>query len=290
MKNYIIADLACTVAGDTAVVGENYAPFEVDIFPDSCNRLFELEVDTTTCVGRIDWGAIIDDYPDESLRIEVRKGRDNFQMVSYLPESDTAFSVIECNSHYTQNTLYILDLEQAEFAFNNAMMLLYACAAAQQGNTLLFHSSVIVKDAIAYLFLGKSGTGKSTHTGLWLQHISQTHRLNDDNPVVRILPDEVRAYGSPWSGKTPCYRNESFPVGAIVRLWQAPENKIQRLRPAQAFAALLPTVSSLPCSVDITTAVREAITKLIERTPVYRMDCLPDEAAAQLSFNTISNP
>ena len=47
--------------------------------------------------------------------------------------------------------------------FHNAMMLMFSYFGAQEG-ILLFHSSVVVKDDKGYMFLGKSGTGKSTHT------------------------------------------------------------------------------------------------------------------------------
>ena len=100
---------------------------------------------------------------------------------------------------------------------DTSLMLLYAMRSAT-GDTLLFHSSTVVKEGKAYLFLGKSGTGKSTHSGLWLKHIAGTRLLNDDNPVVYVTPEGTpMVSGSPWSGKTPCYKNEEYPVGGIVQ-------------------------------------------------------------------------
>lgn len=103
------------------------------------------------------------------------------------------------------------------FGVNNAIMVMYALATANS-KTLLFHSSVVSYQGRGYMFLGQSGTGKSTHSSLWLKHIEGTELVNDDNPVVRISDNnEVRVYGSPWSGKTPCYRHVDYPVGAIVK-------------------------------------------------------------------------
>src|SRR5690606_24548491 len=74
---------------------------------------------------------------------------------------------------------------------------------------ILIHASVVSCAGKAYAFLGKSGTGKSTHSRLWLRHIAGTELLNDDNPAIRIEPDgRVFVYGTPWSGKTPCYKNK----------------------------------------------------------------------------------
>ncbi len=147
------------------------------------------------------------------------------------------------------------------------------------------HSSVVVCDGRAVMCLGESGTGKSTHTRLWLQHIAATHLLNDDSP---ILADDGTVYGSPWSGKTHCYRNEHFPVAAIVRLEQRPENRIRPLGTVEAFTALQP--SCPPCLMKDDTlqdALVDYVGHVIERVPVYRLGCLPDAEAARLCHTTI---
>ena len=69
-------------------------------------------------------------------------------------------------------------------------------------------------------------------------------KTQDGRPVVRIgHQGQVIVYGSPWSGKTPCYRNVSYPLGAIVVLSQAPYNKIQRLSGIQAYVSLVASIS-----------------------------------------------
>ena len=112
-------------------------------------------------------------------------------------------------------------LGSMRFSLNTVVMLMFAFATASK-DTLLMQSSVTVKDEKAFLFLGKSGTGKSTHSQLWINNIDGCELLNDDNPVLRVMDDgSVRVFGSPWSGKTPCYRNLDYPVSAIVDLHQA---------------------------------------------------------------------
>ena len=76
--------------------------------------------------------------------------------------------------------------------------------------TVAIHSSCIVYRGKAVLFLGASGTGKSTHTRLWLENIEGSTLLNDDSPFVRVEDGKVWAYGSPWSGKTSCYKQECY--------------------------------------------------------------------------------
>ena len=161
--------------------------------------------------------------------------------------------------------------------------LLYGVAALSR-QTVSIHSSAIVHRGKTILFLGESGTGKSTHTRLWLNHFPDTQLLNDDSPFIRVEADgSVRAYGSPWSGKTPCYKNIHTPVAAFVRLSQAPYNRIRRLTGIEAIGALLP---SCPFAFAYDKRLSESIFSVLSHTlqhlPVYHLECLPDADAARL--------
>ena len=172
--------------------------------------------------------------------------------------------------------------ENWSFGVNNAIMVMYALATANS-QTALFHSSVVSYQGKAYMFLGHSGTGKSTHSSLWLKYIEGTELVNDDNPVVRISEDgEVRVYGTPWSGKTPCYRNVSYPVGAIVKLSQAPYNKIERLKGIKAYAAVVPSISGKRWDKELAEGLHETENLIAQHARVWHLDCLPDADAAQL--------
>lgn len=147
------------------------------------------------------------------------------------------------------------------------------------------HTSTIVCKDRAVLFLGESGTGKSTHTRLWRENIEGAHLLNDDSPIIR---SSAVAYGSPWSGKTPCYRNLHYPIAAIVRLSQAPHNRMRRLSALEALGALLPSCPpSFAYDEELQDAICETLSQLISTVPVYHLECLPNDEAAQLSYSTI---
>ena len=172
------------------------------------------------------------------------------------------------------------------FAVNNALMLLYAFASAPF-SALEMHASVVMRGGRGFLFLGRSGTGKSTHSNLWLKHIEGTELLNDDNPVLRIMDGEARVYGTPWSGKTPCYKAQDVPVGAVVRLAQAPTNEISRLGAAAAYASVMASTSGFRPIRSLADAQHETIAAVALRVPCYHLNCLPDEAAARLCCETV---
>ncbi len=154
--------------------------------------------------------------------------------------------------------------------------------------TVAIHTSVIEYKGRTVLFLGESGTGKSTHTRLWRENIEGAVLLNDDSPLLVIIDGKPWMFGSPLSGKTPCYKQESYPLAACVRLSQAPYNKIQRLSIPQAYAALHPS-----CPPDFAyddalyDYISETIGEVLAQVPLYHLACLPDADAARLSCQTV---
>ena len=179
-------------------------------------------------------------------------------------------------------------LGSMRFSLGTVMMLMFAFATAQK-NTLLMHSSVTVKDGKGYLFLGKSGTGKSTHSQLWINNIGGCELLNDDNPVLRVMDDgSVRVFGSPWSGKTPCYRNLDYPVGAIVDLHQAKVNQIKRQSLLEAYVSMYVSFSGYRFIKEMADGLHATSEKIVGTVPCYSLDCLPNADAALLCYNTVT--
>ncbi|MBQ7443703.1 MAG: hypothetical protein IJS59_07570 [Bacteroidaceae bacterium] len=217
--------------------------------------------------------------PDGGYAFEISLPEVNGGQLSCCMEANADFTA--CHATLTGDT----DM-QHQFGLNNAIMMAFAFAAAEQ-DTVLMHASVIRNAGWGYLFTAPSGTGKSTHTHLWYKHIPGSDLMNDDNPVVRITDGTVRIYGSPWSGKTPCYRNISAPVGAIVRIEQRPVNEIERLKPIPAFATLLPAVSSMKWDRRVYNGICDCLSKLLATTPVFLLGCRPDAEAAHVSYDAI---
>ena len=150
------------------------------------------------------------------------------------------------------------------------------------------HSSAIVCNGRAVLFLGESGTGKSTHTRLWRENIDGAVLLNDDSPFIGFVDGRATAFGAPWSGKTPCYKQEQYPIAAIVRLSQAPHNAIRPLRSVHAIGALLPSLTpAFGYDDELQDRMLTTLSKIISQVPVYHLECLPDAAAARLSYDTV---
>ena len=91
---------------------------------------------------------------------------------------------------------------------------------------MMLHSSAVVLDGEAYLFSAPSGTGKSTHTSLWLQHFGdRAFILNDDKPAIRVTDNGIFVYGTPFSGKNDISENTGVPLKAVAVLSRGEHGK-----------------------------------------------------------------
>ena len=154
---------------------------------------------------------------------------------------------------------------------------------------IMLHSSAVVVDGRAYLFTAASGTGKSTHTALYLREFGErAYILNDDKPAIRFEDGGFYAYGTPWSGKHDFSANERVPVGGICVLSRGEKNEISRI---YGKAAILGIYSQTlrPQSAKYMDKVLSIIEKMIEKIPVWDLKCNMEPEAARLSYEAMSN-
>lgn len=230
-------------------------------------------------VGRFDSGngmTVVDRLEDGGYQYIIK---DIYDRECCLLQTNKDFSDCRCALNGNE--------DMRSFGITNALMIVYAFAGSFQ-QTLLIHASTILNNGYGYAFIAKSGTGKSTHTQLWIKHIPGSELMNDDNPIVRVVGDQAFIYGSPWSGKTPCYRQIKAPLGAITRIDRASKNSIEKLSPIEAFASLLPSCSNMKWDKDIFHGICNTVTRVIELTNCYTLHCLPDQEAAEICHKEIS--
>lgn len=234
----------------------------------------------------------VDRFFSSDLEYFLYAREDGGFIVSFRDKARNPLGIIDLSSDFRSAVVALLtngdNVVMSSYAFSTAMMLAYTFATANL-STLVIHSSVVKHKGKGFLFLGKSGTGKSTHSQLWLKNISDAELINDDNPIIRIKDtDNIMVYGSPWSGKTPCYKSIKAPIGALVGLHQSGKNKILRLQPVSAFVEILSSVATLICCRPCYDSIVKTVIRLSETIPFYSLECLPDDEAARLCAETVS--
>lgn len=281
-KHYTVAGHGFTVDAEEAVfTGMNqYTPFLDEENTDSLFTLYVQEL-VTPIIYNVKYK-----QEDEGQVMLSGETPDGKTVLEYQLRGKVAGWLV-CSHDFTEGNVYYNKERQRLFVVDNALMMMYTFITSDK-QTTLFHSSVVSYQGKAYMFLGKSGTGKSTHSQLWLKYIDGTELVNDDNPVVRIIDGEARVYGSPWSGKTPCYRNVDYPIGGIVKLKQAPFNEIRRMKAVEAYVALAMSISGMRWNTKMGDGLHHTENLLTATVPVWHLSCLPDQNAAELCQTTIA--
>lgn len=289
MFDYIIARIRLRSTIDVAAVVRGFRPFEVEYAP-------EVEADCTFTLV-------------EQLPIE------RYAIVKHLSEFEVTEAEADCTLARTttgylfsikrrisndEPTLFHIDGDTLQITSNIrcdngidisllrfGLWVMFGVVLSSK-HAIAIHSSVIECGGRCALFLGESGTGKSTHTRLWRENIVGASLLNDDSPIVRVVDGQAMVFGSPWSGKTPCYKNLSYPIAGFCRLSQAPHNAITRLKTIAAIGALLPSCPPAFAHDEyLQDCICATLGELLQRVPAYHLECLPDRAAAELSHSTI---
>lgn len=271
----------------------NYAPFRYHPEEEVSSPLFRLHIDQPSPYeGQTAEPFYTDQSEIDMPRIEVY--RIGSEALSFRIAPSREADICCCmttTADFSEAWLSTADPRLWTFSVNNAAMLLFAFASVHTG-TLEMHASVVKRQGKGYLFLGKSGTGKSTHSRQWLAAFSDATLLNDDNPVLRVYEQDGKVsawvYGSPWSGKTPCYINDGVPVGGIVKLNQAPHNEVHIMRLPEAYAYILSSSSGMKIIPETMDKIYATIARLVENQPVHAMDCLPDADAARVCWHAVS--
>lgn len=153
--------------------------------------------------------------------------------------------------------------------------------------TLLFHGSAIAVDGEGYLFTAHSGTGKSTHTRLWMQSFgNRAVMVNDDKPFLQLDGDRVWLYGSPWSGKHGLDCNIRVPLKGICILERGPENRIWQVASEEALP-MLQKQAYQPLNPVKTDAFLALVEQLSQTGPLWKMACNKNPEAAHIAFDAM---
>lgn len=192
--------------------------------------------------------------------------------------------LIESNSTYStmQGVIATDSNEKANHLLDNFFQLLRIATESMfcSHGGLSVHASCVKLEDKAILFIAPSGTGKSTQAELWTRKFG-AELLSGDRPHLRIMTEEIRAYGVPWDGKEQQFTQDSAPVAAIVEVRQAKENRIRTLSREQAFRLLMKQ-SFIPMWDDQAKFLAiQSIRVISNRVPIYRLFCnLQDDAAS----------
>ena len=154
-------------------------------------------------------------------------------------------------------------------------------------NRMLLHCAVLQFEGRGYAFLGRSGTGKSTHTRLWKRYLGTPQMVNGDKPILQYTQDGFIAHGTPWKGKEAWGMRASVPLCGLCFLEQAKVNSIRKLTPSEAASRLFVQIL-LPENEENVVSTLDMADQLVTSTPCYLLQCDISKEAVKASFEALT--
>jgi hypothetical protein len=153
--------------------------------------------------------------------------------------------------------------ERLDRLVENAVRYLVARAAVETGG-LAFHGAAVLLDGKAHLLLGRSRAGKTTAVSLLTPAVS----LGDD--FAAAIPE-----GASWVAPSVPFDNlervpmerpiGAFPITGLWRLFQSPEDRVERPLPVLAAASLVTTAAMPWAMPDLSERILENAARILDR-------------------------
>lgn len=168
--------------------------------------------------------------------------------------------LIDIESDYHSANLYVYN----GLALKQAFINLYSSFIVFRGWGLLVHGECVVDNGLAHLLCGESvpsASPESDNLGQVLTH--------DEVALIKISPEDVRVFDSPFHHETASEIRQPSPIGSIHFLQQAFQDKRMKIGRTYSLLRLLDTVFYWPHNTEQTKRVLTLLRQLVHVTPIY---------------------
>ena len=162
------------------------------------------------------------------------------------------------------------------------------CIKALEHGAMFLHSACIAVDGEAYCFTADSGTGKSTHIGLWMRLFGDRAVIvNGDKPLLRKKDGVFHVYGTPWCGKEGWSTNMGAPIKALCLVTRSETNFIE---PMDGFNVIFAIIRQTlhPRTEEEFDIIMDLLDGLLSSVPMYKLGCNISLEAAKVAYEGMS--
>ncbi len=248
----------------------------------------------------IDWGfddngftekfAVVNNDTEPVIKFTHKKNMSECHGIQYVGEpsshvlqrTESSVEMLCANKNWSKATVYAKNYIDTEYSLPLAAI----CSRFAEFSTLFLHGSFVEYQGNGVVFTGYSGVGKTTQARLWNEYLN-AEPVNGDKVFLRVTDGEIFAFGSPWKGSSEFCLNKKAPLKGVVVLRQAKENSIKRLSTRDCIELFMPHIF-LPHwdEINLLKAL-DTFNVILEKIPVWLLECRPDEDAVKLTRDTI---
>ncbi len=150
----------------------------------------------------------------------------------------------------------------------------------------VIHSASLLYRGRAWLFSGRSGTGKSTHTNLW-HELLQVPLLNGDLNLLAFQNGRPVVHGLPWCGTSAISVCGTYPLGGILLLKQDRTDFMEALSPDAGQLLVLQRLISPLWTPDQLDSCIDFVGELSRHIYIGRLHCTKNHSAVETARREI---
>lgn len=199
----------------------------------------------------------------------INKGREIAKIDMYLIKDLPSFSCIEINKDIIVGDGFILERDEAFikeniYCFENFLRVFYSYHLILNDGVLL-HSAGFSKDDFSFIFVGKSGSGKTTVSNILFRNDFRI--MSDEVCALRSIGDEFYLYSTPFWGnfKKPETLNISRELNLIFFPFRSESFSVKDLKKKDAIKRLLSCVFNFSKEKELSLKVFDFLVRLVRR-------------------------
>lgn len=150
---------------------------------------------------------------------------------------------------------------------------------------LLLHAASIIYRGQCICFSAPSGTGKTTQTDLWHQHLNQVSDLNGDRTLLQQTNQGWFGCGFPVFGSTVRCEQAAVPLFAIVIVRRGKKNQIMELSISEKIKFLYSEMTIFSWDSKNVAAALSLLEDLVSNVTVLQLNCTMTKNAVSTLYH-----
>jgi len=143
------------------------------------------------------------------------------------------------------------------------------------------HGVTMEHEGRVILLSAPSGTGKTTHSELWKEHLG-AKIINGDYAFLKCEENinKINFIGTPFCGSSPYCENGVWGIDEIVIIKQGPVNIAERLTGQIAYIKLIENAFIPRWETDKAKIALDLAAKVLSNIRIWQLTCTPEREAA----------
>ena len=154
-------------------------------------------------------------------------------------------------------------------------------------NLFVMHGALIRVNDEGFIFLAKSGVGKTTHLKMYLDTFKENAEIiNGDKPIIKYIDGKFYGYGTPYNGKENMGVNKRVEIKGICFLKRGAINFAKKMDKDEASTLIFNQIL-LPNTLEDYDILINLLNIFISKINTVSLECNLEKEACLVSYKAL---